>query len=71
MAIRLKIGEDSNSNITASASKKKDDSITIAILLNLAGEDAIEVFNTFQFPEGDKKKLDKVLEQYVQAVLQP
>jgi len=28
------------------------------------GEDAIEVFNTFQFPEGDEKKLDKVLEQF-------
>ena len=25
---------------------------------------AIEVLNTFQFPEGDEKKLDKVLEQF-------
>ena len=33
-------------------------------MLNFAGEDAIEVFNTFQFPEGDEKKLDKVLEQF-------
>ena len=50
--------------LTASASEKKDDTVKIAILLNFAGEDAIEVFNTFQFPEGDEKKLDKVLEQF-------
>ena len=40
--------------LTASGSEKKDDSIKIAIFLNFAGEDAIEVFNTFQFPEGDE-----------------
>jgi len=33
-------------------------------LLSFAGEDAIEVFYTFQFPEGDEKKLNKVLEQF-------
>ena len=48
--------------LTASGSEKKDDSIKIAILLNFAGEDAIEVFNILQFSEGDEKKLDKVLE---------
>ena len=40
--------------LTASGSEKKDDSIKIATLLNFAGEDTIEVFNTFQFPEGDE-----------------
>ena len=40
--------------LTALGSEKKDDSIKIAILLKFAGEDAIEVFNTFQFPEGDE-----------------
>ena len=50
--------------LTASGSEKKDDTVKIAILLNFAGEDAIEVFNTFQFPEGDEKKLNKVLEQF-------
>ena len=50
--------------ITASGSEKKGDEVKIAILLNFAGEDAIEVFNTFQFAEGDAKKLDKVLEQF-------
>ena len=50
--------------LTASASEKKDDTVKIAILLNFAGEDAIEVFKTFQFPEGEEKKLGKVLEQF-------
>jgi len=36
----------------------------IAMLLNFAGEDAIEVFNTFQFAEGDEKNLNKVLKQF-------
>ena len=49
--------------LTASVSEKKKDSIIIAILLNFAGNDAIEVFNTFQFPKGNEKKLDKGLEQ--------
>ena len=52
--------------ITASGSEQKDDAVKIAILLNFAGEDAIEVFNTFQFAEGDEKKLNKVLEQFEQ-----
>ena len=50
--------------LTASAREKKDDAVNLAILLNFAGEDAIEVFNTFQFPEGDEKQLDKVLERF-------
>ena len=40
--------------LTALGSEKKDDWIKIAILLKFAGEDTIEVFNTFQFPEGDE-----------------
>jgi len=55
-----------NIYITASGSEKKDDAVKIAILLNFAGEDAIEVFYTFQFAEGDEKKLNKVLEQFEQ-----
>ena len=52
--------------IAASRSEKKDDAVKIVILLNVAGEDAIEVFNTFQFAEDDEKKLNKVLEQFEQ-----
>ena len=40
--------------------------VKIAILLNFSGKDATEVFNTFQFPKGDEKKLNKVLEQFEQ-----
>ena len=43
--------------ITALETEKKDDAVKIAILLNFAAEDTIEVFNTFQFAEGDEKKL--------------
>ena len=50
--------------LVASGSQDKDDTIKIAILLNFAGEDAIEVFNTLEFSEGDDKKLDKVIEQF-------
>ena len=51
-------------HLTASVSEKKKDSIIIAILLIFAGNDATEVFNTFQFPKGNEKKLDKGLEQF-------
>ena len=50
--------------LTALASENKDDTVMIAILLNFAGEEAIEVFNTFQFPKRDEKKLENVLEQF-------
>ncbi|CAB4035564.1 Hypothetical predicted protein, partial [Paramuricea clavata] len=50
--------------LVASGSEDKDDPIKIAILLNFAGEDAIEVFNTFEFSAVDDKKLDKVIEQF-------
>ena len=50
--------------LTASGSEKKEDSIKTAILLNFAGKDANEVFNTFQFPKGNEKMLDKGLEQF-------
>lgn len=47
-------------------SEKKDDVVKIVILLNFVGEDVIEVFNIFQFVEGDEKKLNKVFEQFEQ-----
>ena len=50
--------------LVASGSQDKDDTNKIAILLNFAGEDAIEVFNTFEFSEGEDKKLDKVIKQF-------
>jgi len=50
--------------LTASGSEKKDDTVKIAISLNFAGKDTFEVFNTFQFPSDDEKKVNKVLEQF-------
>ena len=52
--------------LIASGCEEKDDSIKIAILLNFAGGDAIEVFNTFEFSEGDEKKLERVIERFEQ-----
>lgn len=36
----------------------------IAILLTIAGVDAIEVYNTFHFQDEPDKKLDKILEKF-------
>jgi len=51
--------------LTALGSKKKDDTVKIATLLNFPSVDTIEVFNTFQFPDGNEK-VDRVLEQFEQ-----
>ena len=50
--------------LTVSGREKKDNSVKIAILVNFAGEEAIEVFSTFQFAEGDEKKLYKVFDEF-------
>ena len=36
----------------------------VAILLNLAGEEAIELFNMFALTDGDSKKLAKVVKAF-------
>ena len=42
--------------VTASRREKKDDAVRIAILLNFAGEDAIEVSSThFSLPKATRK----------------
>ena len=51
--------------IEASESTAKADKVKINMLLNFAGQDAIEVFNTFKWTEtGDNEKLDKVFEKF-------
>ena len=55
--------------IFLTASGKEEDSVNdgvkVALLLNFAGEEAIEVFNTFVFAsDNDKKKLTVVLEKF-------
>ena len=41
--------------LAVSDCEKEDNSVKIAILVNFAGEEAIEVFSAFQFAEGDEK----------------
>lgn len=51
--------------LDASGKTSESEATKVAILLNIAGEDAIELFNTFTFTdEEDKKKLDPVIAQF-------
>lgn len=54
--------------ITAADKEKADDKVKVALLLNFAGEEALEVFNTFSFPEdkdkADFKKVQQKFEEY-------
>ena len=44
--------------LTASGASKKSEETKTSILLHVIGEDALEVYNTFQFAvDGDKMKL--------------
>lgn len=36
----------------------------VAILLNVIGEEAVELYNTFKLPEDERNKLDKVLQEF-------
>ena len=51
--------------MTATGKASANDEIKCAIFLNLAGPDALEVFNTLTFEDaGDDKKLEKVIEKF-------
>lgn len=51
--------------VLAIAQPEAADEWKIAMLLTIAGVDAVEVYNTLNFEdEADKKKLDKVLEKF-------
>ena len=51
--------------LTASDKAEVDDDVKVALLLNFAGEEALEVFNTFTFATpGDAKKLAVVFEKF-------
>nr|XP_039255361.1 uncharacterized protein K02A2.6-like [Styela clava] len=51
--------------LEASGDNIKSDITKVAILLNFAGEDAVEIYNNFDFAEADdRKKLDKVIEKF-------
>lgn len=48
----------------ATALDEKDDARKIAILLNLVGQDAREKYKTFDLSTDDRKKYDKVVEEF-------
>ena len=54
--------------ITAAGIKDKIEDIKCATLLHVIGPDAVEIFNTFKWNEGDNpgddKKMEKVLGKY-------
>lgn len=47
--------------MVASGKDKESEEIKVAIFLNIIGEEAVELFNTFQLLPADKKELVKVL----------
>ena len=50
--------------LTASGIEAKDDTVKSATLLHVAGEDVLEIYNTFAWEnDGDNKKLDKIMEK--------
>lgn len=48
----------------ASGHEAKDSEIKCAMLLNLIGEEALDLFNTFDLSEEDKKDYDKVMDAF-------
>ena len=51
--------------MVASGKDTKSDDVKSAIFLHVAGQDALEVFNTFTWDsDGDDKKLEKVIEKF-------
>jgi translation initiation factor 4G len=53
--------------LTATGVEEKEDKIKSSTLLTIIGPDALEVYNTFQWPEdGDNLKVNKILEQFEQ-----
>lgn len=50
--------------MVASGKNKESEDIQVAVLLNIVGEEAVELFNTFQLSSADRKKLNKVLESF-------
>ena len=48
--------------LKASGSTTKPDEVKVAILLNIVGENGVELYNTFNLQEADRNKLDRVLQ---------
>lgn len=50
--------------LIASGKVKKEDKVKIALLLNLMGEEGLEVYNTLKLNEEDKYDFDKVITEF-------
>ena len=50
--------------MTASGAGEKEDKQKACILLHVIGEEALQVYNTFQFGEGQEFELDTILEKF-------
>lgn len=50
--------------IKASGKEKKDSDVKVAILLNIIGEEGIEIFNNFKLTDTEKKDYTKVVGEF-------
>ena len=51
--------------LTAAEKKDADDAVKVAMLLNFAGEDVVEIYNTFTWAaDGDNNKIDTVMTKF-------
>ncbi|XP_077974282.1 uncharacterized protein LOC144429911 isoform X1 [Styela clava] len=50
--------------LIAAEENNKPDAARVAMLLNFAGEDALELYENFTYAEDDKQNLNKVVEQF-------
>ena len=50
--------------LSATGSDKKDEKVQCSILLTVAGEDAVEVFNTFTFTETEEDKIEPLIAKF-------
>lgn len=50
--------------LLAAGLHEKDNKLKTAILLNVIGEDAVELYNTFNLSDGDKSDYEKVIKQF-------
>nr|XP_022902184.1 uncharacterized protein K02A2.6-like [Onthophagus taurus] len=51
-------------NMLATGKYKKEDEVKVAILLNIIGEEAVHIYNTFNLSDEDRKKYEKVMKAF-------
>ncbi len=50
--------------LEASGASEKEDKTKACLFLHVIGEDALDVYNNFDFTAGDELKLDKILQKF-------